>query len=161
MLVMYNRYHNYAATQLRRINENGRFQVPRRFRKEKSTAIAENFHIPTDKGDNFYNDLQEYSKAWKIYCERGQPQVLENGAAETKGLGEQAHGEKRPEEKAKVKAENQARRHLAEYRAAVNKMYDLIAHRAKVPRVDVDDFSKAYDTAWSKLDDDLFNTARL
>ncbi|KAL0465912.1 hypothetical protein QR685DRAFT_548000 [Neurospora intermedia] len=43
MLVMYNRYHNYAATQLRRINENGRFSVPREYREAKFIAAAKYF----------------------------------------------------------------------------------------------------------------------
>lgn len=38
MLVMYNRYHNYVATQLRRINENGRFEVPKEYREHIEVA---------------------------------------------------------------------------------------------------------------------------
>ena len=43
MLVMYNRYHNYAATQLRRINENGRFSVPKKYRGLKLIEVARKF----------------------------------------------------------------------------------------------------------------------
>ncbi|KAF6236437.1 hypothetical protein HO173_005218 [Letharia columbiana] len=40
MLVMYNRYHDYAARQLRRINENGGFSVPSKYAGEKPVAVA-------------------------------------------------------------------------------------------------------------------------
>ncbi|KAF5666654.1 heme peroxidase [Fusarium heterosporum] len=30
---MYNRYHNYVATQPRRVNENGRFSIPTKYQK--------------------------------------------------------------------------------------------------------------------------------
>ena len=50
MLVMYNRYHNYAARQLRRINENDRFSIPKRFTGERLAATAKQC-IPAFKTD--------------------------------------------------------------------------------------------------------------
>ena len=42
MLVMYNRYHNYAVVQLRRNNENGRFSVAYKYAEAQLVAVANN-----------------------------------------------------------------------------------------------------------------------
>ena len=55
MLVMYNRYHNYAATQLRRINENGRFSVPKKYNGTLLEATAKYFY--ENKEDEKFNSL--------------------------------------------------------------------------------------------------------
>ena len=41
MLVMYNHYHNYAAIQLRRINENDRVNIPLKYAETQLLAVAE------------------------------------------------------------------------------------------------------------------------
>lgn len=62
MLVMYNRYHNYAATQLRRINENGRFSVPRKYREAKLLAAAKYFVKDNLKDNTDYQEALERFK---------------------------------------------------------------------------------------------------
>lgn len=121
MLVMYNRYHNYAATQLRRINENGRFSVPSIYSDEKLVAIAKTC-VPAFRSDQSLRTyLNEYQKAWN---------------------GFRKGGTKVNEEYLEVKLQKK------------------INSAAEDPKK-VEEFGKAYDAAWKKLDDDLFNTARL
>jgi hypothetical protein len=82
MLVMYNRYHNYAATQLRRINENGRFSIPRKYQGTMLEAFANSLqskgpidpkcpkgprHEPDPK---FIKACATYNAQWKAYLAR-------------------------------------------------------------------------------------------
>lgn len=127
MLVMYNRYHNYAATQLRRINENDRFQVPAMFSKPKLAAIAEYFVDPPQRSASFRKAVAEYQAAWEEYYNKGQT----------------------PSSK---------------YDQATAKVQDIIdkeVNNSVKAFNSVEAFGQAYDAAWNKLDDDLFNTARL
>jgi hypothetical protein len=65
MLVMYNRYHNYAATQLRRINENGRFSVPAKYRGKKLKMVAESYVPESERNKDSYKDAcKKYEDAW-------------------------------------------------------------------------------------------------
>ncbi|KAK3364554.1 hypothetical protein B0T25DRAFT_576792 [Lasiosphaeria hispida] len=122
MLVMYNRYHNYAATQLRRINENGRFSVPAMFEKERTLAAAENF-IKDKTSQEYKNAVEIFNKAYKGF-------------------------------------ETNERKPTADYTAACDNLEGLIA-KAKPDQEKLKTFYQQYDAAWDKLDDDLFNTARL
>ena len=130
MLVMYNRYHNYAATQLRRINENGRFSMPTKYQTEpKLLAIAENCIDVTIKDDNsgaYSSAVEDFRAAWDTYCAQGQAPSKEYKTAE------------------------------ATFQSFVDGLI-LDSGRGE----DAEKFAKAYDAAWTKLDDDLFNTARL
>lgn len=65
MLVMYNRYHNYAATQLRRINENDRVNVPLKYAESQLVAVAEQCII--QKGKDLQKYLDEYKETWEMY----------------------------------------------------------------------------------------------
>lgn len=122
MLVMYNRYHNYAATQLRRINENGRFSIPEKFQKPKTLAAATLF--VQDKDSAVYKQaVKKFEAAYEVFDKNG-------------------------------------RKSTPEFEAATSALESLI-HKAQPDRNKVDDFYKQYDAAWDKLDDDLFNTARL
>ena len=123
ILVMYNRYHNYAATQLRRINENGRFSVPAKYLGPKLTAAARNF--VKDQNKDFQDVVANYRKAWD-----------DHNANEKDGEIE------------------------AKYKKAMETLQDLV-DKAITDRAELERFEKAYDAAWKKLDDDLFNTARL
>ncbi|KAF5003805.1 hypothetical protein FDECE_9661 [Fusarium decemcellulare] len=83
-LVMYNRYHNYVATQLRRINENGRFSVPSKFELAPLAAAAKEY--VKDQSDAFRQDLRKYQDAWKDHRsaglgdeDEGSPQFVELG----------------------------------------------------------------------------------
>ena len=121
MLVMYNRYHNYAATQLRRINENGRFSVPSQYTGPKLAAAAKRL-IPLKQQDQkFQQAVDEYTKQHEI---------------------DQANGE--------VES--------ADYKASTKALEDLLQNVDAAARAK---FVKDYDAAWDKLDDDLFQTARL
>ena len=126
MLVMYNRYHNYAATQLRRINENGRFSVPLKYAEAKLVAVAEQC-IPAfqEVGSDFQAYLGKYKTAWKNYRQGSSEETL-------KGYSEDD----------------------------LEKKIDSAIKDDKT-RKTVEGFKKEWEAAWNKLDDDLFNTARL
>jgi hypothetical protein len=128
MLVMYNRYHNYCATQLRRINENGKFSVPAKFELPKLAAAAKAF-VPKAPAD-FGQLLDDYVSAWK-----------DDFASRRKA------DEEMP---AKLKALTQRLEGL------LNENVTTDAAKKKLT-----DFNDAWEAAWNKLDDDLFNTARL
>ncbi|KAK3989229.1 heme peroxidase-domain-containing protein [Cladorrhinum sp. PSN332] len=98
-LVMYNRYHNYAATQLLRINENGRFSIP----------LRDAYNVFVDNGRE---PLPHYSKA-------------------VEALEAYFYKDMEDEKALKKRAE------------------------------DVKKFYADWEAAWNKLDDDLFNIARL
>ncbi|KAI9723451.1 MAG: hypothetical protein M1828_004181 [Chrysothrix sp. TS-e1954] len=121
-LVMYNRYHNYAARQLYRINENNRFRVPDKYSGAKLAAIAEGCVSAKQKaGDDYMETIRTYRHEWKAYCDRGQTETPK----------------------------------FTNARADLQLLVDQLDK--KVTKA----FSDAYDAAWTKLDDDLFNTARL
>ena len=126
MLVMYNRYHNYAATQLRRINENGRFSVPLKYAEAKFVAVAEQC-IPAfqEIGSELQAYLGQYKTAWKNY-RQGSSEIV-----------------------------------LKEYSEDDLEKKIVSAIKDDKTRKAVEDFKKEWEAAWDKLDDDLFNTARL
>ncbi|KAL8789579.1 MAG: hypothetical protein Q9195_006756 [Heterodermia aff. obscurata] len=128
MLVMYNRYHNYAATQLKRINENGRYSVPAKFAKAKLLAVADSRDcIPDEHRDSeFARGVEEYQTAWNDWLNQGQKPL--NAKDDV-------------------------------YEKAEKKMYSMLREKGVVD--EIAKFEKAHDAAWNKLDDDLFNTARL
>ena len=153
MLVMYNRYHNYAARQLRRINENGRFSVPAEYAGEKPVAVARQC-VPLFKTDeNLRGYLSEYQD-WRRYRN------------DYKGKRAQKAWEKFLAGKNAISPEEA----WSQYRATLNEKYCEAKLQEKIDnaikgdsaaRANIVDFEKAYDAAWGKLDDDLFNTARL
>lgn len=125
MLVMYNRYHNYAATQLRRINENGRFSVPAKFEGTEHQAAACAFVKGRDDDSHYQSVLAEYAKAYDEFVANG----------------------KRTDA-------------TPRFAKAVKALETYIYEHAPCQKI-VEEFYDAYDAAWKKLDDDLFNTARL
>lgn len=130
MLVMYNRYHNYAAKQLYRINENGRFSVPKKYSDTKLVSLVKAFNKNLD--DKALGLCKDYDAAWKKY-----QAVQPEGDAATE-FGE-------PEVRAKFDECTRALELL---------LKDVNPDQRKK-------FEAGYDAAWAKLDDDLFNTARL
>ncbi len=122
MLVMYNRYHNYAATQLRRINENGKFTVPQQYSLPRLAATAKRFVKEPPK--DFQTTIESYTKAWKESMAGGD-------AAKLKDL-----------------------------EASLQKELDRAVQKPQ-DKKDQEDFAAAWDAAWDKMDNDLFNTARL
>jgi len=164
MLVMYNRYHNYAATQLRRINENGRFSVPRKYQGTMLEAVAQKFYGKKDDSD-FTNDCVAYNKAWKDYMAR-QPGIEaaelkeeikqirsrdDSSEAEKKALIE---GAVRKADKVKFPSEHE------EFERLEQVLEGYIA-KGKPTKASREEYETGYNAAWNKLDDDLFNTARL
>lgn len=153
MLVMYNRYHNYAARQLRRINENGRFSVPSKYAGEKPVAVAREC-IPGFKTDEklrgYLTEYQDWRRYRNDYKGKHAQKAWERYFKDNKAVGEE-----------------QA---WSQYRADMNAKYAEAELQQRIDDVTKDDsaagarmvgFAKAYDAAWDKLDDDLFNTARL
>ena len=132
MLVMYNRYHNYAATQLKRINENGRFQIPAKFKEPKLLAAADQFITGDKRMIEFAKAVNKYKRAWDLWSEQGRKPCNEAEDYET--------------------AERIFRALLIQTGTQVNgERFEMMLSK----------FEKAHDAAWDKLDDDLFNTARL
>ena len=138
MLVMYNRYHNYAAKQLHRINENGRFSVPEKYADSHLVSLVKNFYHPGHalpiglKKETFTRDFlkqcSNYEKALKTY-KAGLPASQRDNPPEFDGP--QATALKSLLKEWGVSEDDQQR------------------------------FTAGYQAAWTKLDDDLFNTARL
>ena len=153
MLVMYNRYHNYAARQLHRINENGRFSVPSKYAGEKLVAVARECVLAFKADEDLRSYLNEY-RDWRRYRN------------DYKGKNAQKAWEKYLKD-CKATSEQQA---WSQYRADMNAKYAEAELQQKIDDAIKDDsdtgskivdFGKAYDAAWDKLDNDLFNTARL
>ena len=142
MLVMYNRYHNYAAKQLHRINENGRFSVPIKYADTKLVSLAKHFSHPgpdlplglKSLDPTFAEQCQAYEAAWKDY-EAAKPEV----------------GPFVEFERSKVATKFRERQ----------KALEKLLHEWGVDEHKRKEFEAGYDAAWTKLDDDLFNTARL
>lgn len=139
---MYNRYHNYAAKQLYRINENGRFSVPAKYADTKLVSLAKNFHPPgpdcpvgLKSFDTEFDKLcNAYEASWKKY-EAANPE--ESSSAEF--------------DKTEVAVKFRESEDALE---ALLKEWSVSEDKRKA-------FESGYDAAWTKLDDDLFNTARL
>jgi hypothetical protein len=145
MLVMYNRYHNYAATQLRRINENGRFRVPSKYQNTKLEATARYYATPDIVGSQeFTSDCKAYDEAWKEY-------QAEKSARQAQAKRKAAVSGPKLEDSVASKQLKQSETNLERY----------IGDGAKDGKLDRQTFEINYDAAWDKLDDDLFNTARL
>ena len=153
MLVMYNRYHNYAARQLRRINENGRFSVPSKYAGEKPVAVAREC-VSLFKTDetlrSYLSEFQDWRRYRNDYKGKNAQKAWEKFLADNNAIS--------PEEA------------WSQYRTALNERYSEATLQQKIEKAikgdsaagaNITDFEKAYDAAWDKLDDDLFNTARL
>lgn len=204
MLVMYNRYHNYAATQLRRINENGRFTVPKKYRGPKLIEVARNFVKKADQDTEGFKDARnKYQQAWEKWmtdssksnldkARRTLRRIVDNSIsddAEQKKFEEEYDSVPMndPDLKIVIVAKNYISPEAdeddfkvlcAKYEEALNRCntdgvgLDENYEKAKealqsfIDKAGVScdsqkEFEAAYDAAWNKLDDDLFNTARL
>ncbi|KAJ0165001.1 Linoleate 10R-lipoxygenase [Colletotrichum tanaceti] len=173
MLVMYNRYHNYAARQLLRINENGRFSLPKMYSGSKLVALIRE-HLPDRNAQGVKGKLD--SEVKKL-CDKYEKQWAQVRAAMP------PDAPKAPEEPDSETPEQKAVREAAEEKMAAFKRELLYTKFAdverqlqqrldeKVLRLEQDqstcfqkkcrDFETAWQAAWDKQDDDLFNTARL
>lgn len=158
-LVMYNRYHNYVATQLRRINENGRFSVPTKYQLAPLASAAKEFVKNPDEAvtkalwkqhntwkhrrsagiDDDDDDDEEYEDV----CDFLRQRIL---AAIEEGLNKQG----------------ELQRELC--RSVTGKEHEVEADKRLKninPEGVLQEFLKAHEAAWDKLDEDLFQTARL
>ncbi|KAI9667934.1 MAG: hypothetical protein M1821_000754 [Bathelium mastoideum] len=142
MLVMYNRYHNYAAKQLHRINENGRFSIPTKYADTKLVSLAKNFSPPgpdlplglKSLDPTFAGQCDAYDAAWKEY-EAAKPEASPSAEFENSEVA-------------------------TKFRECEKALEDLLKQWG-VGKDKRKEFEAGYDAAWTKLDDDLFNTARL
>ena len=140
MLVMYNRYHNYAATQLKRINENGRFSIPAKFDKPtvwsaiaaSPTGVLNDSVLKDNNLPKFKESMEKWEMTWTQWEKQGQKPI-----------------------------ENPDRQQLSAktYQKAETEVRELIEKNSDLSALGL--FRKSYEAAWDKLDDDLFNTARL
>lgn len=180
MLVMYNRYHNYAARQLLRINENNRFRVPVMYEKTKLVSLIKE-HLPdrnSGKGldANTHKLCSEYEKTWRE-AQAGRPreapeappkqpqetpaEQAEREAAEKqrqKGLDDIAAFEKSALNQKLIELTEALELLLEEKKL---KLKNECPQKLKDFETKCDNFEAAWEAAWNKQDDDLFNTARL
>jgi hypothetical protein len=165
MLVMYNRYHNYAATQLRRINENGRFSVPRKYEGTLLEAVAKYFYGKNDDAE-FNKICVKYNAAWKDYMARqpGTDNVkLKKEIDRIRALPEPNEEKKKKDIDAAIRAvfRNEHPAEHGELDALEQRLEEYISACKSIPSMSREQFETGYRAAWDKLDDDLFNTARL
>lgn len=154
MLVMYNRYHNYAARQLLRINENGRFSIPQMYKRTKLVSKV-NALLSVDaqvlKECDVYEDALE-----KAEMKRPRDPVKSDPK------------EKQEEAKALIAKFKCSDEHKRLHEAAEPLKRRLQAKESTLNEEELKkfqkqqaDFEAAWEAARNKQDDDLFNTARL
>lgn len=214
MLVMYNRYHNYAATQLRRINENGRFSIPSKYQGTVLEAVAKNAYatkreearskklnqaeFTMKKEAELASACSIYNAEWKAYLARqtgfdakqlkdeiknirkandaGSKQARVDEAIRKAKLEERLKSDIRQitddnntDEVTKKRLIQEATRRVdrerypsehARFEKAEQELEDFIS-KFDPAQKDRSKFETSYSDAWAKLDDDLFNTARL
>ncbi|KAF9773375.1 hypothetical protein IL306_008835, partial [Fusarium sp. DS 682] len=183
MLVMYNRYHNYAARQLLRINENGRFRVPAKYGKTKLVSLIME-HLPEK---DQYGQTQPLDGNTQKLCDDYERLWREVRAARPRDAPDaipKIPNETDKEKKAREKSEKARHDALEEIetfnKSQLNqeledtandlklllkkktlKLKDNDPQAAKDFEAACDEFKEAWEAAWNKQDDDLFNTARL
>ncbi|KAK4695301.1 hypothetical protein P7C71_g2427, partial [Lecanoromycetidae sp. Uapishka_2] len=222
MLVMYNRYHNYAATQIRRINENGRFSVPKKYRGLKLIEVARHFLKRDDqKTEGFKVARKNYHDTWKKWMADSSKSRLEKARRDLRRAVDNSIFPDRPKQSEfeteyndaekndpdhpnykkepdpaelddsdlkilvvakkyiSTRADNndfkslcakytEARKRYAKDGVGLEVAYEeaKVALQSFIDKAHISSdaqqkFEHAYDAAWNKLDDDLFNTARL
>lgn len=182
-LVMYNRYHNYAATQLRRINENGKFSVPKMYDSAEISSAARQFALPEDRASvegGFTKLLKQYDEAWKDWKTSNEDTWPEHERLKEKidpminrGLRPVAEksirAEREKELREKLKSELPKRMDKDDRDKLLAQRFEEEKKKIVVTDAEIDrrcpivreGFRKGWEAAWDKLDNDLFNTARL
>ncbi|KAK3380521.1 putative prostaglandin G/H synthase 2/cyclooxygenase 2, pgh2/cox2 [Lasiosphaeria ovina] len=183
MLVMYNRYHNYAARQLLRINENGRFRVPAMYGKTKLVSLIQE-HLPDRNRNGQKEDLDahvrklcdEYETTWReVQAKRPREAPKAPPKQPEESPAEQAEREAAERQRQKAlddianfeeSALNQKlldRTHKLELLLEEKKLKlkDESPQKLEDFETECKDFGVAWEAAWNKQDDDLFGTARL
>ena len=156
MLVMYNRYHNYAARQILRINENGKFSIPKTYDAPYLVATETYFSLEQIEDHSLGASWESYKiaweshqKAWNEWDTFGQP--TEDEARKLPA------GATKDEMMKTIKSHNES---AENYDKAGRRLQSHLAELAP-GKQSLKAFEESYHTAWNKLDDDLFNTARL
>ncbi|KAK8067329.1 hypothetical protein PG997_014076 [Apiospora hydei] len=186
MLVMYNRYHNYAARQLLRINENGRFSIPAMYEKTKLVSLIQEHLLDR----NEYGQKAPLDASVRELCDQYEKVFAEAQAARppdaSVALAEQMNetDEEREEREATEKTEKDALDAIATFEGSavykrlveLTEKLELLLEEKKLklkeggagPGSKYEEFEaqcQGFEDAWEasrkKQDDDLFNTARL
>jgi hypothetical protein len=183
MLVMYNRYHNYAARQLLRINENGRFRVPAMYEKTKLVSLIME-HLPEKDqygqklplDDDVKEKCKTYEKLWRDvraarpgdapYAPPKTPHETDKEKEKREEAEKKRHDALEEIEKFNKSKLNQELEDLTNdlkllLKKKTLKLKDRDHQAAKDFEAACDEFKDAWEAAWNKQDDDLFNTARL
>ncbi|KAK6537517.1 hypothetical protein TWF694_011700 [Orbilia ellipsospora] len=159
-LVMYNRYHNYAARQLLRINENGKFSIPQKYSLEdpdqaldqyqyfywEIKAFALRYIQNNTLAQNQKQNTEEFKRGLFIAREARMIRLRKEEYEEFVATleGDKDH----PEEVVKF---NEWKAKLPNPDDINIRFYPPLEQR----------FRDEHKAAWKKLDDDLFGTARL
>ncbi|WQF74989.1 Putative hem peroxidase superfamily, hem peroxidase, animal-type [Colletotrichum destructivum] len=183
MLVMYNRYHNYAARQLLRINENGRFSLPEMYSGTRLVALIKE-HLP-DRDDqgvkipldskvkllcNQYEDLWGKVRAARPPDAPDAPKKQDSETPEQTAVREAAEKKRKAaldlitafeSELLYTKFADVERQLKQKLKEKGNKLERESPALLKSFEKKCKDFKMAWQAAWDKQDDDLFNTARL
>lgn len=186
MLVMYNRYHNYAARQLLRINENGRFSVPAMYQKTKLVSLIQE-HLPSR---NAFGQKAPLDSSIQKLCDQYETKFAEVQAARPRDAPvalkepENETDDEREERVATEKARDDALEAMAIFESSdVHK--DFVALEVQLAQLlekkksalkkqgagpdslyetfvaQCQSFQDGWEAARKKQDDDLFHTARL
>lgn len=183
MLVMYNRYHNYAARQLLRINENGRFSIPEKYNGTELAALIKE-HLPGRDHNGVKIPLDDkVRKLCKSYEEKWH-QVRAARPSDAPNAPHKQNHETQAQTAAREAAHKarddaldlietfESEELHTDYAEVKDKLEHLLKekrHRlehktsggAEAFKKQCDDFRLAWKAAHDKQDDDLFNTARL
>lgn len=207
-LCMWNRWHNYAARQLLRINENGRFSVPSKFEKTKLVSLIEECLPERDaygQKSPLASEVVVWCKEYEVVWRKAQaampgdapavPPILPNETPlETE---DRLKKTARRDAVEKATKEFEASNLNTELKQLTQNLQGLLAFKRKrlgdqdaleakklensadlkdaTGKVDkkkaptklgefqaaCDQFEAAWEAAWDKQDNDLFNTARL
>ncbi|KAK6346772.1 hypothetical protein TWF696_006881 [Orbilia brochopaga] len=158
-LVMYNRYHNYAARQLLRINENGRFTIPEKYSGEDQDHALERYQ-------EYYWELKDFALRY-----------IQNTTLEKNETQDSDEFKRELFEARKIRYDKLRQEELDDYllllqgettKAELERFEDWRKTQDDPAKVNVrhydlfvTKFVAEYNAAWKKLDDDLFGTARL
>ncbi|EGX44212.1 hypothetical protein AOL_s00210g1 [Orbilia oligospora ATCC 24927] len=156
-LVMYNRYHNYVARQLLRINENGRFSIPEKYSGEDQAHALERYQ-------EYYWEIKDFALRYiqnNTFAQnqlQDTPEFKDELFAARKARMVLLKKEEHDEYLAMIQGNQEEVERFQEWKGTqedpenVNvRFYDALVNK----------FIAQHDAAWKKLDDDLFGTARL
>ncbi|KAK6220812.1 hypothetical protein LQW54_001730 [Pestalotiopsis sp. IQ-011] len=157
MLVMYNRYHNYAARQLLRINENGRFSIPQMYKGTKLVSKIKALLSAKDLDAQFLEECNIYEDAFEKAEAKRPRDVVKSDSKDKQENAEALIDEFKPCEENwdLLPAAEPLKRRLRAHESTLNEK------ELKVFQKQQADFDAAWEAARNKQDDDLFNTARL